>query len=190
MQTKQNLRERLQKRRGNISAMARAASDQIILDQLIQRVDWQKTQWVHCYVPILRRDEVNTWRLFRYLWRYWPDIKTVVPGPMRSDLPTAYVVGPETTWHETHIAPLPNDGVPLERQVFDLIVVPCLGFDEARYRLGYGSGYYDRLLGAQTRAHTVGLAYSDCYVSNGLPYEPHDVTLQQIIDEKRVLSET
>ena len=42
----------------------------------------------------------------------------------------------------------------------DLILVPGLGFDKEGYRVGYGGGYYDRLLSDSTaRNCLVGLCY-------------------------------
>ncbi|MCK7496343.1 MAG: hypothetical protein MZW92_39555 [Comamonadaceae bacterium] len=42
------------------------------------------------------------------------------------------------------------------------MLIPCVGFDDARYRLGYGGGYYDRTLGAlAVRPVMVGVAF-DC----------------------------
>ena len=40
--------------------------------------------------------------------------------------------------------------VPLEERVVvpELLLMPCVGFDAERYRLGYGGGYYDRTLAA------------------------------------------
>lgn len=70
----------------------------------------------------------------------------------------------------------------------DLLVIPCVGFDAARYRLGYGGGYYDRTLAARARqtpmrpVRTWGLAY-ECSRLPDLRPEPHDVPLDLIITE-------
>jgi len=65
----------------------------------------------------------------------------------------------------------------------DLLLVPCVGFDAARLRLGYGGGYYDRTLAAlQPRPYTVGLAF-ECGRVTALPREPHDVPLDMILTE-------
>ena len=65
----------------------------------------------------------------------------------------------------------------------DLLLVPCVGFDAARLRLGYGGGYYDRTLASlQPRPYTVGLAF-ECARVAALPREPHDVPLDLILTE-------
>jgi 5-formyltetrahydrofolate cyclo-ligase len=67
----------------------------------------------------------------------------------------------------------------------DLLFVPCVGFDDDGYRLGYGGGYYDRTLAAWPHARmpmTVGVAYESCRTP-ALPREAHDVPLDAIITD-------
>jgi len=67
----------------------------------------------------------------------------------------------------------------------DLLLIPCVGFDDGGYRLGYGGGYYDRTLAAwpgTDRPVTVGVAYEACRVA-ALPRELHDVPLDAIVTE-------
>jgi 5,10-methenyltetrahydrofolate synthetase len=68
----------------------------------------------------------------------------------------------------------------------DLLLAPCVGFDAARYRLGYGGGYFDRTLAAwpthAKRPITIGVAY-ECTRVDGLPREAHDVPLDAIVTE-------
>ena len=62
-----------------------------------------------------------------------------------------------------------------------LLLIPCLGFNAQRYRLGYGGGYYDRTLEAAPRPQTVGVAYA-C-LQTDFTGAPHDVALDVIITE-------
>ncbi|GLU34197.1 5-formyltetrahydrofolate cyclo-ligase [Trinickia caryophylli] len=67
----------------------------------------------------------------------------------------------------------------------DLLLVPCVGFDDAGYRLGYGGGYYDRTLAAwpgPSQPITVGIAYEACRIE-ALAHEPHDRPLDGIVTE-------
>ncbi|MFP4660750.1 MAG: 5-formyltetrahydrofolate cyclo-ligase [Halanaerobiales bacterium] len=81
---------------------------------------------------------------------------------------------------------------PIERknisvQMMDVIVVPGLLFAQNGYRLGYGGGYYDRLL-ANLADHTItiGLAY-DCFLKDRLPVDRFDVPVDIIITEEQTL---
>lgn len=75
----------------------------------------------------------------------------------------------------------------------DLLLIPCVGFDDEGYRLGYGGGYYDRTLAAwpdTARPVTVGLAYETCRIE-ALPRELHDIALDAIVtDEGMRISKT
>lgn len=65
----------------------------------------------------------------------------------------------------------------------DVALIPGVGFDRQGGRIGYGRGYYDRLL-AQLRpdAVTIGLTY-DCQIVDQLPMEPHDMRLTHLVSE-------
>ena len=68
---------------------------------------------------------------------------------------------------------------------FDLIIVPVIAFDRIGARIGFGGGYYDRLL-SRCSCPKVGFAYSFQEVER-VPVEPHDQRLYIIITEKETL---
>jgi 5,10-methenyltetrahydrofolate synthetase len=61
------------------------------------------------------------------------------------------------------------------------LLVPCVGFTEDGFRLGYGGGFYDRTLAAAPRPVTLGIAYA-CQVAS-FASAPHDIALDRIITE-------
>jgi 5-formyltetrahydrofolate cyclo-ligase len=63
---------------------------------------------------------------------------------------------------------------------FDAILVPGLGFDSDHYRLGYGKGYYDRLL-AHTKLPAIGVGFQEQAVASPLPKDPWDLPVQELI---------
>ena len=64
-------------------------------------------------------------------------------------------------------------------------LVPGLAFTRDGKRLGYGGGWYDRLLAeAPKDARKIGIAHAFQIVDN-LPSEPHDMRLTEIIDDKK-----
>lgn len=68
----------------------------------------------------------------------------------------------------------------------DLILVPCVGCDRRGYRLGYGGGYYDRLLADPQWAKipTIGITF-DPMVVETLPTDAWDRPLSAICTETR-----
>lgn len=67
----------------------------------------------------------------------------------------------------------------------DVVIVPCVGFSDAGWRLGYGGGYYDRTL-AGLSALVVGVAYEGSGIQ-GLRPEPHDVALDFVVTQERLV---
>lgn len=181
------MRSQLQEERDHIPEATRAVFSRVIVERLIQTIDWNEIRRLHCYVPMTRRSEVDVWALLHYLWRQWPTIEVAVPGPLQSGRPLAYAINAQTMWHKTTRIPSPIEPEVITDDTFDVVIVPCLGFDSDRYRLGYGSGYYDRFLSTQTQATFFGVAFWAGYVAGGLPHEKHDVALGQIVTEEMVL---
>ena len=65
------------------------------------------------------------------------------------------------------------------------LLVPCLGFNPERLRLGYGGGFYDRTLAVAPRPATLGVAYACMTASFG--GEAHDIALDAIVTERGLL---
>jgi 5-formyltetrahydrofolate cyclo-ligase len=81
-----------------------------------------------------------------------------------------------------------NIPVPPERDLVrpGVLVVPLVGFDSGRYRLGYGGGFYDRTLAATVpRPHTIGVAFANAELPSIHP-QPHDIAMDVIVTEQFV----
>ena len=66
----------------------------------------------------------------------------------------------------------------------DFAVVPALAADRAGYRLGYGAGYFDKLLAGRGARPFCVTALPAGFVVDHLPHEPHDVAVDLVIDER------
>lgn len=79
----------------------------------------------------------------------------------------------------------PAAGRTVDLDQLELMAVPGLAFDLEGYRLGYGQGFYDRVLhGALGRVILVGLCFELQLVS-ALPAEDHDIPMDLIVTEAR-----
>ena len=61
----------------------------------------------------------------------------------------------------------------------DVILVPGIVFDADGYRIGYGKGYYDRLLAVAT-ATTIGVGFLEQKIEGALPIDSWDVPVQKL----------
>lgn len=68
-----------------------------------------------------------------------------------------------------------------------LLFVPCLGYAPGGYRLGYGGGFYDRMLASLSpKPFTVGLGFGVGFVDDFEP-EAHDMPLDAILNDYGVV---
>ena len=83
-----------------------------------------------------------------------------------------------------------NEVLPMEH---DMIIVPTVGVDKNGFRVGYGGGYYDRLLkpilDKKNRPLIIGLVY-DFQLIDDLINEEHDIKLDVVVTEKQVINFT
>jgi len=76
--------------------------------------------------------------------------------------------------------------VPRARQVVepDVLLAPLVGFDAAGYRLGYGSGYFDRTLAALPgQPFVIGIGYEFSRLETIYP-QAHDIPMTVIVTEQ------
>jgi 5,10-methenyltetrahydrofolate synthetase len=66
----------------------------------------------------------------------------------------------------------------------DFALVPALAVDRAGYRLGYGAGYFDKLLAGRGAAPYCVTALAAPFFVESLPHEAHDVPVDLALDER------
>ena len=80
-----------------------------------------------------------------------------------------------------------------EAEVLDpaLMLVPLAAFDGRGHRIGYGAGYYDRviarLIERGMKPRLIGVAF-DCQRVEAVPDETHDVALDAVLTESGLLA--
>lgn len=157
---KDQLRAALRQQRTGLLPADRAAKSDAITTRCLDLINWDSARQFHCYQSITDLHEVETDRLTAALHRHGATIDT-----------------PEVSARQPSAAELDT--------TYDVIIVPMLGFDQALHRLGYGGGYYDRLLAAHPQAQKIGLCYQSGLVQ-ALPHDSHDMALDIVVTEDRV----
>lgn len=72
--------------------------------------------------------------------------------------------------------------IPHQRDTYvapDTLLIPCVGFNQQKYRLGYGGGFYDRSLAELPHVTSIGVAYH--LAACDFKAEEHDIALSRII---------
>ncbi len=83
--------------------------------------------------------------------------------------------------------PIPSRCRPAEPGKMDMVIVPGVGFDRKHNRLGYGGGFYDRLLAGIPRSiPRIALAF-DLQVLDEIPVSGHDLKIDILITESQII---
>lgn len=76
--------------------------------------------------------------------------------------------------------PVPAEGDELHPQA---VLSPVVGYDDARFRLGYGGGYFDRTLAARApRPFAIGVGLAAARLPTIYP-QPHDIPMDVVVTE-------
>lgn len=104
--------------------------------------------YIHLFLPIAAKNEVDTWPLATALRQRFPLAKLVLS---RSFIATGdmqhFVWDAQTQLIENALGiPEPEGGEAVQPAQLDVVFVPLLAFDTDGHRVGYGKGMYDGFL--------------------------------------------
>lgn len=86
------------------------------------------------------------------------------------------------------LEPKPECRRPIAGHEIDIVITPGIAFSLHGWRIGYGGGYYDRLL-REYRKPAIALAFELQVVENDLPHDPgKDAPVDYIVTEERVIN--
>jgi 5,10-methenyltetrahydrofolate synthetase len=74
---------------------------------------------------------------------------------------------------------------PVPLALIDWVLVPGVAFDVRGHRIGYGGGYYDRLLPTLPRSASRVAGAFELQIVDEVPTAPHDFALDAIVTESR-----
>jgi 5-formyltetrahydrofolate cyclo-ligase len=77
--------------------------------------------------------------------------------------------------------PNPSRAVRVADSEVAFALVPGLVFDERGHRLGYGNGYYDRLLSRMLQVRSIGVGFREQLRGQPLPVTGHDIAVSELI---------
>ncbi|WP_300382430.1 5-formyltetrahydrofolate cyclo-ligase [Clostridium sp.] len=183
---KKALRIEILKIREGLSEKERDVKDNLILNNLYKSDSYKSSKNIFVYVNF--RDEINTIKLIE---RALLDNKNIyVPKVYNStkSMKAIFIDSLDNLErNKMGILEPKEDTLVIDKNDIDLIIVPGAVFDKTFNRIGYGGGYYDKYLEEiKEKSNKVALAY-DFQIIDKIEAEIHDIKMDYIITEKRIL---
>jgi 5-formyltetrahydrofolate cyclo-ligase len=191
---KKELRKFYLNKRKGLSGQELEVKSKQIHDLLFSRLMMHRYDRIHCYLPILSKNE--------------PDTEIIINTLLRDFSPTLFAPKITAKGNMTHHEfftlngfepnnlgiPEPKGSYGLSHEEFFktdddiLVLVPLLAFDKKGYRVGYGGGFYDRFLAHRTEnTTTVGLSFFEA--EDDIPeLNEFDIPLNHCVTSERVWS--
>lgn len=171
---------------------ARAAFDQetieahsiAIANQALQLDIWEQ-DYYHIFLPIQKQKEVDTTFLLHIL--QGKDKHILIPQTDFETKEMRNVLLTDNTLIRVNKygIPQPTDGIRIEAQNIQVIFIPLLAYDCKGNRIGYGGGFYDRLL-ANTTPETLKIGLSFFEPEKLIAEEATDIPLDMCITPTQV----
>lgn len=182
---KHKLRKELLKRRSSIPEEEYLRKSAIICRQLAEMPEFKNAETVHCYVSMNERREPDTLELINSLLVKMRQVVVPVMNIENGTLKHVEFINfnqlKTNSWNVIE----PTGSIEIPVGELDVVIVPMVGGDMNKNRIGYGKGFYDRFL-SQVSCPKIGLLFETCLVDE-LPVEPFDVALDMLISEKRII---
>lgn len=180
---KQALRNQMRMVRGALPQSACEARSAEIRRRLFAVAELERAATVLAFASI--RNEVRTQPIIEEAWSAG---KRVALPRVHGDELRLHLIDAQTPLAlGAFSVPEPaEDDESIEPSEIDFALVPALAVDPRGYRIGYGGGYYDRLIPQLFNACTCAVAY-DFQMISEVPELPFDVSVDLVITDSRVI---
>jgi 5-formyltetrahydrofolate cyclo-ligase len=145
--------------------------------------EFERAETVLAFVSI--RTEVRTQSTLQTAWTAGK--RVALPRVVGDEL-QLHLVDSETVLVEGafSVPEPPEAAAHLEPGEVDFALVPALAVDPSGHRIGYGGGYYDKLIPLLQHASTCAVAY-DFQLISEVPVLPFDVAVDLVVTDERLI---
>ena len=184
MSSKQEIRDQLLKKRKDLSSTDKRKFDICLnsnLEEAIQWINLPDNANVLGYLPIESNQEADITPMLELLRENGANI--FLPRVKNDEIEIVKI----NTFKDVEIGkfsiPEPSKALtPCTQSDFDLIVVPGIAFDKECNRIGYGKGFYDKIL-KKISGLKIGVAF-DFQIIDKIETDDFDVKMDIILTDK------
>ncbi len=188
-QQKATIRKEILEKRKSQDPEIRAAQSRNIIRSLLNHKEFQKADKILIYLS--KDGEVDTDDLLGRAFELGKRVCVPVVDRESDELCISELPGPDTSFRLGAFGvrePAEEDLNFMSPDQIDLVIAPGLAFDRRGGRIGYGKGYYDRLLSRLgSQVPRIALAF-DFQVLDAVPQDESDVQIDAIITEKSTMN--
>ena len=148
--TKAALRRAALARRRALPPAEVAQRSQRLGDELFRHFPVAEWRWLHVFLPLLAKNEPDTWHIIRRIWAEKLPARLAAPVVQADAVSLKhYELTAGTPLAANHWGisePLASPAAEVAPAQLDAVLVPLLACDMQGQRVGYGGGFYDRFL--------------------------------------------
>lgn len=176
---KQQIRDEILYKRAKLAETEKAPLDNAVTSYIEELPEFQNAKEVLIYIPI--HGEVDATELFN---KYKEEKKFVLPRiiPKEKKLSLFEIETLDDLEKGTYNIPEPLTHLPqVTPEELDLAIIPGVAYEKNGHRIGYGGGFYDRLI-KKLSCPTIGVAY-DFQIVKNIEGEDHDEKVDILVTE-------
>ncbi|MDD3141984.1 MAG: 5-formyltetrahydrofolate cyclo-ligase [Lachnospiraceae bacterium] len=180
MGTKQDIRKNCMCKRELLSPEERINKSNVIAKKVIEHPLFIKANTIYCYIDC--KSEVMTHQIIETAWLM--NKKVAVPRVLNKQREMEfYYINTFEDLEPGYFGLLePLQSMQKADEEDALVIIPCVGFDLALNRLGYGKGFYDKYLATHKLLDKIMIAYTTQCVTC-IPAESMDIKPDIVITE-------
>ncbi len=172
---KEEIRNEIKSKRKVFPKENRAKESENICSIIINSDEFKNAEYVCLYMPSF--GEVDILPIIDICRKNGKKVLVPVTDTIKREIYLCYANEPFAKGAYGILEPIHKCYV--DKSKVDLFIVPGIAFDVNGVRLGFGGGYYDKLLN-NTTGTKFGICYSFQMLKN-LPFETHDIKMDKVI---------
>ncbi len=182
---KKKLRETVQDRRDSLALIERKKRSKIIAEKFFLTEDYRNSNSILLYYPF--RSEIDTTIIIKKA--LGDGKKVILPRVGEEGLDLFFISNISDQLEKGSydiMEPIPESCFRAKITDIDLIIVPGVSFDKKLNRLGYGGGFYDRLLQILSKkVKRISLSF-ELQITENIPVSEHDAGIDLLITESNI----
>jgi len=182
---KRDIRKRIQNKRNSLPIWGRKKRSKIIAEKFFNTAYYNNSNNILIFYPF--RSEIDVTIIIRQALENKKNI--ILPRIHDQELKLFYVDNLKKQLERGAygiMEPTPGLCRPVKISDIDLVIVPGVVFDKNLNRLGYGGGYYDKLLPhIPEGVKKIALCF-DIQVVDSIPVSEHDIKVDILITDTKI----